>query len=360
MLLTVALLGCKSEPTPVIRPSFTEELAAVVGDTPGFGAAVVDLDGVAFQGVVGLRRADRPDNAISPDDAWHLGSNTKSMTAALLMILAEDGGIGLDTTIGSLWPQAHVAHHGTTLGELLSHTGGLSGNLPADHPDVWNALGGVDPGQAREDAVALLLSRPPDATHGSFTYSNAGYIVVGTALQLHTGQSWEALMEARLFDPLQMRCGFGPPPTPAPWGHLSQGGERTPLSPDLLGADNPAGLGPAGTVHCTLEDWGRYATWVLWGAGSGRSAFGPAVAWDELLPTPADGYAGGWGALSNGTLSHDGSNTLWYARINLNPATGRGELMVTNAGDEGAFETIEALDAFLDGWEREVEPVQPL
>lgn len=354
MLLTVALLGCKSEPTedpptePV--PTLSEELEALGGDVPGLGAAIVDTTGVVDHAVTGIRRADRANSTIGPEEPWHLGSNTKSMTGALLMLVAEDGGIGFDTTIGDLWPQAHVDHQTTTLGQLLAHTGGLTGNLPGDHTDVWNELAAFDPAQGRETAVEMLLSRPADATQGTYTYSNAGFIVVGTALQLHTGQSWEDLMEERLFEPLEMDCGFGPPLSPAPWGHLTQGTDRTPLDPQQLGADNPAGLGPAGTVHCPLEDWGRYAAWVLRGA-AGTASLGTPASWEALLPGPADGYAGGWGALPDGTLSHDGSNTLWYARINLDPSAGRGELIVTNAGDQDAMNTVGAVDDFLDSWE---------
>ena len=65
--------------------------------------------------------------------------------------------------------------------------------------------------------------------------------------------------QARLFAPLGMeRAGFGPPGDAArvdqPWGHRRQGEKTVPLF-----FDNPSSLGPAGTVHASLEDWAKFA-----------------------------------------------------------------------------------------------------
>ena len=73
-----------------------------------------------------------------------------------------------------------------------------------------------------------------------------------------------------LFNPLDMAsCGFGAPATvdttDAPWGHRTAASEHTPGPPGPA-ADNPPALGPAGTVHCTLRDWARFAQLHLRGA----------------------------------------------------------------------------------------------
>jgi CubicO group peptidase (beta-lactamase class C family) len=97
-----------------------------------------------------------------------------------------------------------------------------------------------------------------ERSRGEHLYSNGGYIVAGAMLEALTGQTWETLMEQELFQPLGITtAGFGAPGTSAvrdqPWGHLRSGGTWTPLSPGP-GADNPAAIGPAGTVHIALSD----------------------------------------------------------------------------------------------------------
>ena len=73
-------------------------------------------------------------------------------------------------------------------------------------------------------------------------------------------------MEQRLFEPYGMdECGFGAPTGAQPWGHSDWDG-GTPKDPDTAQSDNPPGLGPAGTVHCTLASWGQFVALHLRGA----------------------------------------------------------------------------------------------
>ena len=67
----------------------------------------------------------------------------------------------------------------------------------------------------------------------TFSYSNAGYIIVGAILERVSGKQWETLIRDRLFTPLKMTsAGFGPPSksnqTDQPWGHLNRGGNFVP------------------------------------------------------------------------------------------------------------------------------------
>jgi hypothetical protein len=49
------------------------------------------------------------------------------------------------------------------------------------------------------------------------------------------------------------------------------------------GADNPAALGPAGTVHCSMESWARFAAAHLAGA-QGDERFLSAASWSSMHP----------------------------------------------------------------------------
>ena len=117
------------------------------------------------------------------------------------------------------------------------------------------------PEQRRLLAIeALSVSVPPLAS--------SGYLMVGTILATLTEETWENLLRREVFAPLQMSsAGFGVPRaiSPAqPQGHRmadDDGGKEEPgpvwVVDDI---DNPAVMGPAGTVHATLADLARFAT----------------------------------------------------------------------------------------------------
>lgn len=312
-------------------------------ELPALGAAVFDSEGVLGIGAVGVRKHG-DETPVTTNDKWHLGSDTKAMTSALVAVLVEDGLLDWSTTLeqafGADWvPDLHDSYRAVTIAQLLGHLGGTPGPISAD---LWNPL--WQPGEVKEQRRAFtqaLLARAPAQAPGTFVYSNAGYMVVGAYLEKLTGKSWEALIEERLFAPLGMKsCGFGPQATAGttdqPWGHSRTNGSWIPQH-----LDNPKALGPAGTVHCSLEDWGRYLAEHLKGARGEPTVLPlPASAWTTLhAPGPGSSYALGWGVgqrtWAGGTvLTHTGSNTMNFAVVWLAPAIDRAFVAVTNAPED--------------------------
>lgn len=309
------------------------------------GGAVVSGDGLLAIGASGLRRRDASET-VTLDDRWHLGSNTKAMTATLAAILVEEGAIGWDTTVAQAFPgfadDIHPDLREVTLVHLLSHRAGLAGD-----PTVadWTELPAGSLPEQRLWLAGRLLGRAPEAApETAYIYSNAGFIVAGAMLEQATGRPWEALLRERVLEPLGMDgCGFGAPGTAGtvdqPRGHAGE--EITPFEPGPY-ADNPPALGPAGTVHCPLDDWAAFAALHLRGA-RGDTEILPRAAFERLHAGPGfsgapDGFLYGYGWIirdaddwSDGAvLLHNGSNTLWYAAIVLGPTSDRAYLMVTN------------------------------
>ena len=147
-------------------------------------------------------------------------------------------------------------------------------------------------------------------------------------------------------------AGFGPPTGPQPWGHVELSGALMAVEPSLV-SDNPGALGPAGTVHASLADWARFGALHL-AAARGAPRLVSAEGFATLHETQSKRYALGWIVSEDEdfgdatVLAHDGSNTMWYARIFLVPAHDRGYLFVTNAGrggDDAADDAIAALAA---------------
>jgi CubicO group peptidase (beta-lactamase class C family) len=340
-----------------------EELRSRHG-LPALGGAIVTADGLAAQAVVGVRSAESEVH-VEVGDQWHLGSCTKALTATLAARLVEKGKVSWDDTLEQVFPDLaegmDPGWRGTTLRLLLSNRGGAPANLDADGlwGRLWQHTG--TPREQRRTLVEEVLLRPPEVAPGTkFLYSNAGFSIAGAMLETKLDEPWEDLIRREVFEPLGMKsAGFGAPGTSGkldqPLGHrtTAQGLRSVPLG---KGDDNPAAIGPAGIVHASLEDWGRFAAAHLAGA-AGRTEFLGVDSWSKLH-TPPEGqdYAMGWGLAqrpwAGGTAwTHSGSNTMWFCTVWLAPKKGFGVLVTTNCASPAASTACdEACGVLIKAW----------
>lgn len=338
---------------------------------PAFAAAVTRAGTVVAAGAVGLRRADAA-LPVTLDDRFHIGSDTKAMTALLAAMLVEAGRLRWDSTPAELFPelsgQMDARLRSVTLTQLLSHTSGI----PADNEAIFAAYGEamLQEGNLDELRYGLLkrwcgqpLAAEPGAT---FAYANMGYIFVGAMIERVTGRTWEETITERLFLPLQMKtAGLGPQGslgrTDAAIPHRIVAGKPKPMLAGPNG-DAPAIVGPAGIAHMSVLDFAR---WADWNAGEGKR--GPALVSPVTLRrlhtpvitmpskrdappgTPPGGdYALGWGRLAMDwapypLLYHGGSNGMNLAHIWLDPQRDLAIVTMTNVGGPGADQALHAL-----------------
>ncbi|HVP09926.1 MAG TPA: serine hydrolase domain-containing protein, partial [Phycisphaerae bacterium] len=252
-------------------------------NVPALAAAVIRNDDIVALGAVGFRRLKSPET-VTTADRFHLGSDTKAMTATMLAMLVERGSLRWDTTLAEAFPDLRQAMHPdyrpVTLEQLLQHRGGCPEDLNRD--GLWKRLWEREgsPREQRELLVKTVLSWPPAAPPGTkFLYSNAGYAIAGVMAERVTGEAWEDLMRRMLFEPLGMAsAGFGAPGDPAaidePRGHDAGWLRTKPMEPGPQ-ADNPPAIGPAGTVHCSLPDWARFIRLHLHGEQGGTTLLKP-------------------------------------------------------------------------------------
>ncbi|HJQ97349.1 MAG TPA: serine hydrolase domain-containing protein, partial [Candidatus Polarisedimenticolaceae bacterium] len=95
---------------------------------PGLGAAVLRGDDLEVA-VAGKRRIDR-DAPLAPADLFHLGSDTKAMTASIVARLVDRGLLRWDQTLANAMPEIadmDPAFETATLDMLLRHVSGLPG-----------------------------------------------------------------------------------------------------------------------------------------------------------------------------------------------------------------------------------------
>jgi CubicO group peptidase (beta-lactamase class C family) len=314
-------------------------------------AVVVVKDGqICARVAVGVRKWG-DSTPMTTNDVFHIGSDTKPMTATLTAMLIDEGKLRWDTTIADVFPELRgktdKQYEAVTVEQLLTHP-------PAAWRRAWEQQG--TPMQQRYEFIQAVLSQPPEAVPGTkYIYSNQGYTIVGAMLEKLTGTPWETLITERLFKPLHMdSAGFGPPGTigeiDQPWGHTRKLGIITPVQ-----SDNPPAIAPAGRVHCSLDDLARFTIFHMQ-PNPADSLLKPETLVKLHTPSASGDYACGWRVVRRGwaggnALTHSGSNTMWYVVMWLAPEKNFSVIVATNvAGSDAEQGGDEVAAAMIQNW----------
>lgn len=338
-------------------------------DVPALAAAIVTGDGLKAIGAVGVRAAGAA-GEVTTGDLWHIGSDTKAMTALLCAILVEQGRLEWSSTLAEIFPDVapamHADYRAATLEQLCTNRAGFPADLDDDGlwDRLWSHAG--TPVEARRLLLESVTRRPPDAAPGTrFIYSNAGFAVAGHVCETVTGTPYEELIDALLFRPLGIAsAGFGAPGTPGtidqPRGHDRRGAPREPTA-DGRGADNPPAITPAGRLHLSLADWSKLVRLHVRGARGEPQGIGAVTLSADTLrrihtPPPDGDYAMGWIRTRRPwagppddcwTYTHSGSNTMWFAVVWIAPARDFAVIACCNQAERGDSATDEAAAALI-------------
>lgn len=271
------------------------------------GAAVgIAIDGVpVYRKGFGLANLALP-VILGPSMRMRIGSTTKHMAALAYLLLCEEGRAGIDDEVGKHLPELHEASRHVTLRQLLSHTSGLRDVL-----QISMFMHGVDPRTTDAEMLDyyLTIDDVDFAPGESWSYNNAGYLLVTAVIERITGQSLDEVLRETIFQPLGMhdtrlhRWDSDVLPNSAAL-HMSdgKGGYRKgSMGMELTGA---------GGVVSTMDDMLR------WLRHMDSPVVGSAAAW-QLMKTPqrlANGSFTGYGLglmvdryRGADTLAHGGS-----------------------------------------------------
>ncbi|MDF1812886.1 MAG: serine hydrolase [Verrucomicrobiales bacterium] len=320
---------------------------------PSLAGAVWLGDEIRGLGASGVRQMGDP-TPVTKDDKYHIGSCTKMMTATLAAILIEDGLLSWETTIGEVLDREvrniHPDFLDVSIEQLLAHVGGFPKNPPRKTwAAAWENQGRMKPEKQRMIFVTDMLQARPAYKPGAKTvYSNQGYAVAGVMLETLAKKPWEELLRTRIFEPLKMSsAGFRAPGSEAkidqPRGHNG----KKPVVPEPDKADNPDAIGPAGTVHLSMQDWAKYAGFLL-KRNPGMILKNPE-SFDKLNSTlPNSGRHGVGGclvqdipAMGGHCLQMAGSNTMWYSLLWIIPDYDMAIVVATNSAPASAFGTCD-------------------
>lgn len=346
-LLSFLLIATQSSAATNSIDSLLESIRAK-SNVPALAAAVVRSNEIVAAAAVGVRKAGAPEQ-VTVQDKFHIGSCTKAMTATLAALYVEQGKVSWTTTIGerfSAW-SVRPAYTDVTLEQLLSHRAGVPGDL--NRIGVWSHVWQRSTQRPLQQRIALaqelLAMEPIHAPGTKYTYANAGYTIGMLMIERMEQRPWEELMHEQLFQPLGMTsAGFGMPATigkvDQPWGHALQEGKLVP-DPPGPSADNPAAIGPGGTVHCSITDFARFARLHLEGE-RGNTQLLKAGTFKKLhTPLGGQDYGFGWIVTERKwakgrVLTHNGTNTRNFAVMWLAPEIEFAVVVACNLGGETA------------------------
>jgi CubicO group peptidase (beta-lactamase class C family) len=133
---------------------------------------------------------------VTPKTIFQSGSVGKQFTATAVMLLVEEGKIGLDDSLDEYVDSGPAWWKDVTIRELLSHTAGFT-----DYPTDFD----LRKDYSEEELLKIVGSIPPAYPPGTgWAYSNLGYVTLGILIHKVSGQYFGDFLQERVFKPLGM------------------------------------------------------------------------------------------------------------------------------------------------------------
>ena len=133
---------------------------------------------------------------VKRETVFESGSVGKQFTATAIMMLVEEGKIGLEDPLTKYFSDAPPTWRQNTIRELLSHTAGIP-----DYPKDFD----LRKDYTEEELIQIIEKMPLDYAPGAdWSYSNLGYVTLGVVIHKVTGKFYGDFLQERIFRPLGM------------------------------------------------------------------------------------------------------------------------------------------------------------
>jgi CubicO group peptidase (beta-lactamase class C family) len=136
---------------------------------------------------------------VRPETNFRLASMTKQFTATSVLMLVDQGKLGLDDSIRKYFPEFPAFADGITIRNLLQHTSGIE-----DYEPIY---GDRFPEQVTDRGVVEIISKtggtmfPPGS---KYSYSNSGYAILAVLVENLSGKKFPQFLRDNIFVPLEM------------------------------------------------------------------------------------------------------------------------------------------------------------
>ncbi|HEY6763254.1 MAG TPA: serine hydrolase [Candidatus Sulfotelmatobacter sp.] len=327
---------------------------------PGIALAVVKDGKILLAKGYGVRKLGDPP-PVDEHTMFGIGSNTKAFTTAALATLVDAGKLSWDDPVyqrlpGFVMYDPYVSHE-MTIRDLLTHRSGMG--LGEGDLLFW-----PQSTYTREEIIyKLRFMKPASSFRSHYAYDNLLYMTAGQIIPAVTGTSWDEYVRKNIFGPLRMMnsntttTAFKPGDDYA-FPHSRVDGK---LQVDPLEALDNAG--PAGSINSCAEDMAKWVQLQLnrgkyvdhngrlfteersnemWTPQTILPIGTPPPPLARLKPNFAD-YALGWALRDyhgRKLIGHTGGVSGFVSRVMLVPDENLGVVVLTNAEQDGAFDSI--------------------
>src|SRR6267378_553697 len=363
-LVLIFVMACvRNLPAQTAPPADLDSFVAQALKTfqvPGLSVAIVKDGKTVLAKGYGVRKMGNP-TPVDENTLFGIGSNTKAFTSAALASLVDEGKISWDDPVYQRLPgfqmyDPYVSHE-MTIRDLLTHRSGMG--LGEGDLLFWPHTTFT-----RDEIIyRLRFMKPASSFRSRFAYDNLLYIAAGQIIPAVTGQSWEDYVRKHILLPLGMNAtnlsnaAFKSGDNYA-WPHSKLDGRLQVI--DFINLDN---AGPAGSINSSVAEM---AKWVALQLNRGKLPNSDARLFSErqsremwsaqtILPTgerPGPlaalsskfaSYALGWGLRDyhgRKLVGHTGGVAGFVSRVMLVPEENLGVVILTNAEEGGAFDSI--------------------
>ena len=194
-----------------------------------------------------------------PQMVFRLGSITKQFTAVAILMLYEQGKLGLQDEITQYLPDYPTHGHTITIEHLLHHTSGIKSYTGMKE---WMPVMRTD--YSVEDWINFFKYQPMEFAPGEkWNYNNSGYFLLGAVIEKVSGQGYADFLKEHIFEPLGMTHT---------WYDM----------PNLIIPGRVNGYEPAGDAY---QNAAYLSMTQPYAAGSLASSVDDMLLWDEALYT---------------------------------------------------------------------------
>jgi CubicO group peptidase (beta-lactamase class C family) len=137
---------------------------------------------------------------------FQTGSVGKQFTATAVLMLVEEGKIGLDDKLSKYLAGTPAAWKDVTVRNLLTHTSGIADYTDADNVKAGGLIN-LRGDYTEEELYKRLVELPLQYEPGTqWKYSNSGYVLLGFLIHKVTGEFYGDFLQERIFRPLGMNA----------------------------------------------------------------------------------------------------------------------------------------------------------
>ena len=187
-----------------LPPAVSREIALSITEligpdrVPSASVAILRDGEIAYARAFGQATLS-PARPASASTIYAIGSNSKSFTAAAIMLLVEDGRMSLDDKLSKWFPELTSASD-ITVRQLLTHTSGYPDFYPHDYiiPEMRRDA-------VPDDVLRRWASKPLEFKPGTaWQYSNTGYMIAGRIVEKVSDEPYFDFLKRRILTPLSI------------------------------------------------------------------------------------------------------------------------------------------------------------